>query len=361
MRKIWLQIGAIIVMLVMAGLAVIYLPNLLGRSSRSPLSPPPGETPSEASQPEEVGSGISEEVCRAARGNWNSCGSACRGAPEGTACIKMCVTYCECGGIAGFGCPEGTTCSDYLPEGAADAMGVCKRQEAREPNIRVSAPAEGEAVPNPLVVRGEARTFESHVALRVLDANDKVLVQTFTIASAPDAGQFGPFESVIYYPAPETPTGFVEVFWDSPKDGAVLDLVRLPVVFESARRRVKLYWNNERLDTEISCNKVFATEHLIPKTQTPARASLEELLRGPTEEEVAGGYSTSLPRGVQVRSLVVRNGVAYADFNEGLQNVGGSCMVTAIRAQITQTLKQFPSIREVVISVLGNVEEALQP
>lgn len=363
MKKVLVQIGVIAAVLLVGVLAIVYLPNFVGRSLRSPLLPPPGqEVPLEVEPPSgELGGDIPEEVCRGAGGNWNPCGSACRGAPEGTACIKVCVPYCECGGIAGFGCPEGTACSDYLPEGAADAMGICKRQEAREPNIRVSAPTEGEAVPNPLVVRGEARTFESHVALRVLDANDHVLVQTFTIATAPDVGQFGPFESVIYYPAPETPAGFVEVFWNSPKDGAVLDLVRIPVVFESGRRAVKFYWNNNRLDPEISCNKVFATERQIPKTQTPARASLEELLRGPTEEEAARGYSTSLPGGVQVLSLVVQNGVAYVDFNEGLRDVGGSCMVAAIRAQITQTLKQFPSIHDVVISVLGNVEEALQP
>jgi hypothetical protein len=38
----------------------------------------------------------------------------------------QCVHQCECGGIAGFGCPTGYTCTDYLPKGAADAMGVCK-------------------------------------------------------------------------------------------------------------------------------------------------------------------------------------------------------------------------------------------
>jgi hypothetical protein len=69
---------------------------------------------------------LTKELCEGARGHWNECGSACRGAPEGTACIMMCVQYCECGGIAGFGCPKGYQCGDYLPKGAADAMGICK-------------------------------------------------------------------------------------------------------------------------------------------------------------------------------------------------------------------------------------------
>ena len=69
---------------------------------------------------------MTRELCEAGRGKWNECGSACRGAPEGTPCILMCVQYCECGGIAGFGCPTGYFCTDYLPKGAADAMGICK-------------------------------------------------------------------------------------------------------------------------------------------------------------------------------------------------------------------------------------------
>ncbi len=77
-------------------------------------------------------SGLTRELCEAARGHWQECGSACRGAPQGTACIMMCVQYCECGGFAGFGCPDGYQCSDYLPtdrEGnpVPDAMGICKK------------------------------------------------------------------------------------------------------------------------------------------------------------------------------------------------------------------------------------------
>ncbi|MGV8085146.1 MAG: hypothetical protein ACP5N9_02730 [Candidatus Bilamarchaeum sp.] len=71
---------------------------------------------------------ITKAMCDSAGGHWNSCGSACRGAPEGTACTKQCVQYCECGGIAGFVCPAGFVCTDYLPSPSTpDAMGVCKK------------------------------------------------------------------------------------------------------------------------------------------------------------------------------------------------------------------------------------------
>ena len=69
---------------------------------------------------------MTQKLCESARGHWNECASACRGAPEGTMCTLQCVQQCECGGIAGFGCPTSYYCTDYLPKGAADAMGVCK-------------------------------------------------------------------------------------------------------------------------------------------------------------------------------------------------------------------------------------------
>jgi len=54
--------------------------------------------------------------------------------------------------------------------------------------------------------------------------------------------------------------------------------------------------------------------------------------------------------------------VAKADFDEQLEfQVGGSCRVSAIRAEITQTLKQFSTVKEVVISIDGRTEDILQP
>lgn len=90
-------------------------------------NPPPADNNTPPGQP------LTKETCEAARGHWNECGSACRGAPPGTACIAVCVQYCECGGIAGFGCPQGYECADYLPKDGEgkpvpDAMGICRKR-----------------------------------------------------------------------------------------------------------------------------------------------------------------------------------------------------------------------------------------
>lgn len=106
-------------------------PDNASNSSNPPIIPNPQPNASNASNPTNP-AGLTKELCEGARGHWNDCGSACRGAPPGTVCITVCVAYCECGGIAGFGCPDGYECSDYLPTDkngnpVPDAMGICKK------------------------------------------------------------------------------------------------------------------------------------------------------------------------------------------------------------------------------------------
>ena len=126
--------------------------------------------------------------------------------------------------------------------------------------------------------------------------------------------------------------------------------------------KVKVYFNNSKLDPEFSCNKVFPVEREVSKTQAAARAALEELLKGASEKEKIEGFFTSINPGVKIQSLVIENGTAKVDFDEQLEfQVGGSCRVAAIRAQITQTLKQFPTVNDVIISINGRTEDILQP
>ncbi|MBU1146531.1 GerMN domain-containing protein [Patescibacteria group bacterium] len=126
---------------------------------------------------------------------------------------------------------------------------------------------------------------------------------------------------------------------------------------------VKVFFGNSIFDPEIlDCSKNFAVERTIPKTTAVAYAALEELLGGPTEDEKAEGYFTSINPDVKIQSLIVVNGIANVDFNEQLEyQVGGSCRVTAIASEIKETLKQFSTVTDVVISIDGRTEDILQP
>lgn len=69
---------------------------------------------------------MTRELCESAGGHFNECASACRNNPDAEVCILVCVQECECGGIAGFKCPAGYYCTDYVPKGSPNAIGVCR-------------------------------------------------------------------------------------------------------------------------------------------------------------------------------------------------------------------------------------------
>jgi spore germination protein GerM len=133
-------------------------------------------------------------------------------------------------------------------------------------------------------------------------------------------------------------------------------------VFCGERMIVQVFLMNDSLDPEVTCTKVFPVTRDVPKAEGVGRVALNELLSGPTDAEQALGYSSAIPVGVSVKALTVENGVATADLSPELdRGVGGSCRVAAIRSQIAETLKQFPTVQSVVISIGGNSEEVLQP
>ena len=67
---------------------------------------------------------ITPEICEKYGGEWDECGSPCAGT-NAEICIQMCQAQCECGGIAGFKCPQGYKCK--LSGKIADEIGVCVR------------------------------------------------------------------------------------------------------------------------------------------------------------------------------------------------------------------------------------------
>jgi len=65
---------------------------------------------------------FSREICEKYGGKWNECGSPCAGTGA-EICVQMCQAQCECGGIAGFKCPQGYECR--LSGKIVDEIGVC--------------------------------------------------------------------------------------------------------------------------------------------------------------------------------------------------------------------------------------------
>ncbi len=130
-----------------------------------------------------------------------------------------------------------------------------------------------------------------------------------------------------------------------------------------ALQTVKAFFGNSNLNPgAMDCSLVYPVVREVAKTPAVGRAALSEMLKGPSQAEKNGGYYTSINEGVEIRSLSISDGVARVDFGPRLEEAaGGSCRVAAIRAQITETLKQFPTVDSVVISIDGRTEDILQP
>jgi len=268
--------------------------------------------------------------------------------------------------VAGFLIGWITTSDETVPQDFAVPMPPPPGAESDTPVvtentiIRVSAPEPGVTITSPVFVSGEARTFEANVQIRVRDDAGNVLAHTFTTAQAPDVGIFGSFQALARYQEPTTERGVVEVFEYSAKDGSEINVIALPVVFASQEfTTVSLFFSPQQFGND--CADMIAVARSTPKAAAIGRAAIEELLQGPTTgEREAYAISTNIPPGVMIRSFSIQDGTARVDFDRTIET-GGACRVTAIRAQITETLKQFPSVNDVVISVDGNAEGALQP
>ena len=234
--------------------------------------------------------------------------------------------------------------------------------------IRVTSPKTNATIASPFEITGEARGnwyFEASFPIKLLDKDGKEIGSAIAGAQSDWMTEnFVPFKAILEFTASYSGDVSLVFMKDNPSGSPENDAeFSVPVKIEKSETiAVKAFFNNSQLDPEASCNKVFSTERTIAKTEAVARAALLELLKGPTEEEKRAGFFTSINPNVKIQTLTIENGIAKVDFDEQLEfQVGGSCRVSAIRSQITETLRQFPTVKNVVISINGRTEDILQP
>lgn len=230
--------------------------------------------------------------------------------------------------------------------------------------IIVSYPKKNDAIGLPLTITGEARVFENVFGYRLLNADGKKLLEGFGETEAGDTDELLPFSLTVNYPDPETKEGTLELIEFAVVGGKEESKIAIPVRFAQVESQlIEVHFNNTQENpAALECEKTYPAMRRVAKTPAIATEAVAELLRGVSRAESMSGYMTALNYDVELLKLTVRDGIAYADFNEALhKGVAGSCRVGAIRAQIENTLKQFPEIEQVIISVNGVSEGVLQP
>jgi len=236
--------------------------------------------------------------------------------------------------------------------------------------IEITLPTANSVVSSPLkitgMVKGNGWTgFEGQVGtVKLFDESNNELGMGILTASADWMQLPTPFETTIFFDYPGDGNGKLVFYNDNASGEAERDRTfTLPVKLAKSSAEimeVKVFFPME--GDNLDCAKVLPLTRVVPKSEGVARVALEELLKGPGGLEKTAGFFTSINEGVVVQAIAINNGVATVDFNQKLQDgVAGSCNVTAIRAQITQTLKQFSTVTSVVISINGKSEDILQP
>jgi hypothetical protein len=223
-------------------------------------------------------------------------------------------------------------------------------------NVVVASIVKNQTLSNPFVVLGRARSFENQISWRVRDGHDRIVAGGSALTNAPEAGRYGQFRARAFYDrVPETDAGTVEVFTVSPANGVEQDLVSIPVKLETRLLSLNVFFSNIKEDLQTTdCARVHSTARRVPVTENVAEAAILELLKGPTAAEQTLGFRTSIYPGTTLRSITIKDGAATVDFSkEFLYAVSGSCHLQALRAQVEQTLKQYPAVVNVKRLVEG--------
>lgn len=120
--------------------------------------------------------------------------------------------------------------------------------------------------------------------------------------------------------------------------------------------KIKIYISSGKSD----CGSVVPVERLVNAARSPIRSSVEEVIKGPSDTEKSRGYFSPISNLSSIRSLDLRSSVLYLDFTKNiLESLVNPCDIATARAEIFQTVKQFPDIKTVVISVDGNLKNPL--
>lgn len=122
-----------------------------------------------------------------------------------------------------------------LPDAPAENIPALESGEpivSESGNIKVTRPQPDSLASSPMLVKGQARVFESTFQMVLKDGDGKEVTKKTVTYTAEDPSQFGDFGELLLFDVPKTDTGTLEVFDNSAKDGAVQDLVTIPVKFK---------------------------------------------------------------------------------------------------------------------------------
>lgn len=240
-----------------------------------------------------------------------------------------------------------------------DAPAAVETPSLQENDIVVEVPVDGMTVSDAFIdVAGRAKTAGGPLRLRVLDASGAVVAESDMDVSAGGGEAYGRFGRTFIFKDKPSGVGTVEISRTSGQGGVTVRRVAFASAPPTGELTVKAFFRY----ADGECDSVLPVSRPFDGKTAIYRAALEALLKGPTAEEKAQSYTTSVPANVRLKSVAAdANGLVTADFSEPLnRGVRGACSIAGARAQIEAALRQFPEVHGVVISVNGKTDGVLK-
>jgi spore germination protein GerM len=142
---------------------------------------------------------------------------------------------------------------------------------------------------------------------------------------------------------------------------AIAALLLLATAYAPAaqkQRPVQVYLYNASAESEQNPLGLAPIERLAP-TAAPARTALEALLAGPNRTEIREGFKALDSEGLKLRSLVNRSGTWHVKFaSKNGKTWPGTLSPARFQQAVIRTMKQFPTVRRVVVYVDGRTDFA---
>ena len=110
---------------------------------------------------------------------------------------------------------------------------------------------------------------------------------------------------------------------------------------------VKIYFYN--------ADKLVFVERELPSNESPLVIAIDQLMKGPNEQEVASGIVTEIPVGTRARNVNTEGNMAIIDLNSRLLEYDGDNIgAKRILAQIVYTATSIPKIDQVILKIQGD-------
>lgn len=87
--------------------------------------------------------------------------------------------------------------------------------------------------------------------------------------------------------------------------------------------------------------------------------TLENLIKGPTQNEKNRGYITAVPQGLKIRSIAINGKTAEIDFNSSIEEGAAGDILLKRVQQIVYTSTQFDSVNSIIIKINGQKRKSM--